>query len=61
MVGTDYRNGQDIVPVAGVGDVAQGSGKISGNPTGTVDTKSYFYKGLDGSNCTQFLADLGLV
>lgn len=61
LVGTDYRNGQDTVPVAGTGDVAQGSGKINGDPNETAETKTYFYKGLDGSNCTQFMADLGLV
>jgi hypothetical protein len=58
---SNYRNGQSVVPVAGAGDVAQGSGKINADPNQTVDTNIYFYKGLDESNCTQFLADLGLV
>ena len=59
---TNYKNGQDTVPVAlSSPDKPHGSGKINADPAQTVDTDYYFYKGLDDSNCTQFIADLGLV
>lgn len=58
---TIYMNGQDTVPVGLSGDKSHGSGKINADPNETVDTDYYFYKGLDDSNCTQFIADLGLV
>jgi len=61
LIGSDYKNGLSLVPIAGSSDKTMGSGKIDGSTTGTQDTDIYFYKGLNGSNCTQFLADLGLV
>lgn len=53
LIGTDYRNGLSPVPPDG--------GKINGDPNLGQDPETYFYKGLNESDCIEFLVSLGLV
>ena len=48
----DYKNGEDDVPFNG--------GRIDSNPANAVDTEIYFYKGLKGADCLQYLKSLNL-
>lgn len=63
--GTTYKNGNSVVPDDDIifdGTVKpQGSGKIDGNGTTATDPDSYFYKGLNASDCIKYMVDLGLV
>jgi hypothetical protein len=57
-----YRNGT-YIPSGTYATTAcpYKGGKINAIPTNGVDPKTYFYKGMDTSNCIEFLISLGLV
>jgi hypothetical protein len=73
LEGSDYRNGdisinsrnivnnETLVFTSGSPTAPQGSGKVNGEGGTAIDTDFYFYKGLDESNCIQFLDELGLL
>jgi hypothetical protein len=63
-----YRNGTYTpagwsapCPFAFDGNGIHNSGRINGDPTQGVDPNSYFFKGLNTSDCIDFLFELGLV
>jgi hypothetical protein len=63
LIGTDYRNADspdlyneiDKFPYIG------GGGKIEVNPTNDYDPRTYFFKGLGGADCINYLKDLGFI
>ena len=64
----NYRNGTYTpvgwsapCPFAFDGNGVHSSGRINGDPTQGADTKSYFYKGFNTSDCIEYLFELGLI
>ena len=64
----NYRNGtytpagwSTPCPFAFDGNGSHSSGNVNGNPLSIVDTKSYFYKGFNTSDCIKYLFELGLI
>jgi len=62
----NYRNGNTKPPTTDwkgtwSANCPFSGGKVNGVPTGSNDTKFYFYKGFGQADCIEFLYDLGLV
>lgn len=58
--GDQYRNGS-YRPTEWPSAAPLGGGKIDGDPANSVDPRTYFYKGFEGSDCIDFLFDLNLI
>lgn len=56
-----YRNGTIVPSTDWPTACPLSGGKINGDPAGSVDTNTYFYKGYGEANCIQYLYELGLV
>lgn len=55
-----YRNGINS-PSWGGDACPQGGGKLNGNPSGSADPYTYFYRGWGGADCLQFLQELNII
>jgi hypothetical protein len=64
LSGTDYKRGEDYTNYITQNvndDINDGGGRVDLNPSGTVDTKYYFYKGLGLSDCIEYLFELNII
>jgi len=55
---TDFKNGLAQCPLDRNG---VSGGRINSDPSQSIDTDTYFFKGLGSSDCFKLLRDIGII